>query len=169
MPNALKIPNDLLEIQKHVYEPHGLQCSHVEVHAESQEYGACSFELNSLRVEFRVANITPTKIGQFVTFWKRSVAGPIAPYDAADPFDLLVVAVRAGSRFGQFVFPKAVLLKHGVLSEQHVGGKRAVRVYPLWDVPESMQACKTQAWQLQYFCEITPSLSSAQIKKIYRV
>jgi hypothetical protein len=35
--------------------------------AESAEYGAYTFELNDLSVRFRVAKITPTKIGQFVT------------------------------------------------------------------------------------------------------
>ena len=169
LPLSRNILNDLLETQKLVYEPNGLQCANVVIHPESQEYGACSFELNSLRVEFRVANITLTKIGQFVTFWKRSVAGPITPYDVADLFDFLVVAVRAGNRFGQFVFSKGVLLKHGVLSEKNRGGKRALRVYPLWDIPESAQACKTQVWQLQYFCEVSLSISSEQIKKLYRV
>jgi hypothetical protein len=46
---------------------------------ESLEYAACSFKLNSMSVKFRVAKITPTKIGQFVTLWKRvSKGGSVA-------------------------------------------------------------------------------------------
>ncbi len=101
----------------------------------------------------RVAKITPTKNGQFVTFWKRSFEGPIIPYDVSDPFDLLVVSVKNAEQCGRFVFPKDILVKQGVISSGTQEGKRAFRVYPPWDIPESKQAAKTQAWQLSYFFE----------------
>ena len=110
--------------------------------------------MNTLAVRFRVAKITPTKVGQFVTLWERSKAGPIQPYDLSDSVDFFVISAREGDNFGQFVFPKAVLCDHDIVSENGQGGKRAIRVYPPWDKPMSRQAQKTQDWQLNYFLEI---------------
>lgn len=157
---------DLLAAQKLAYEPNGLICSAIIPEVESQEYGACTFEMNNRIIKFRVAKITPTKIGQFVTLWKRIGSGPIMPYDMADPVDLFVVSVRSGHHFGQFVFPKDVLYHKGFVSKDGKGGKRAMRVYPPWDVPDNRQAQKTQSWQLHYFVEIEPRIDKAKIKKL---
>jgi len=45
-------------------------------------------------------------------------------------------------------------LRHGVISQDGMGGKRAMRIYPAWDVVNSKQAKKTQEWQLKYFVEL---------------
>lgn len=121
---------------------------------ESSEYHAHTFKVNNKSVHYRHAKITPTKVGQFATFWKRAPSKVIAPYDSSDDIDLLIVTVKAKNHLGQFVFPKSVLIKHGVISVNGKGGKRALRVYPPWDETESKQASKTQSWQLNYFCEI---------------
>jgi len=149
------------------YELSGLICAEFEQEAESKEYGACSFKLNGKSIRFRIAKITPTKIGQFVTFWKRIGSGPIMPYDTADSFDFLVVSVRAADRSGQFVFPKNVLRQKGFVSIEGKGGKRAMRVYPPWDIADNPQAKKTQAWQLMYFVEMQPNFSIDQIQKLF--
>lgn len=141
---------DLHALQR-AYDAHGLAWSAPLHEAESAAYAAASFELDGLRVRFRVAKITPTKVGQFVTLWQRSGTGPIAPFDAADPVDLFVVSTRDGERFGQFVFPAALLAARDVLSRGGQGGKRAIRVYPPWVVAGSKQAQATQRWQLAYF------------------
>lgn len=149
------IPPDLIKVQKLVYEPHGFFLKNIVLEQESQEYGACEFEMNGKRIKFRVAKITPTKIGQFVTFWKRMQnTGPIMPYDISDPFNFLLVSVRSAAHFGHFVFPKSVLYEQGLVSKNAQGGKRAMRVYPPWDVAKNSQAKKTQAWQNRYFFEI---------------
>lgn len=124
---------DLLVAQKTVYEPSGFVCKHFVSEAESKEYGACEFEMNHKRIKFRTGKITPTKIGQFVTLWKRIGTGPIQPFDMADPVDLFVVNVRSGDKLGQFVFPKTVLCEKGIVSKERKGGKRAMRIYPSWD------------------------------------
>ncbi len=152
--SSLPIHPDLLAAQKLVYEPHGLICTNIKKEAESEAYGAFVFELNNRRITFRVAKITPTKIGQFVTLWKRIGNGPIMPHDMEDPVDLFVISVRTTQHFGQFVFPKAVLQSKDIVSRNGRGGKRALRVYPPWDVVDSPQAKRTQAWQLLYFFEI---------------
>ncbi len=123
--------------------------------------------MNNKRIQFRVAKITPTKIGQFVVFWKRDAAGVTVPYDMADPIDFFVVSVSHGDHVGQFVFPKLALLEQGYVSHNGVGGKRAMRVYPAWDKTDNKQATKTQAWQLKYFIEI--DLKNLDISKIQKL
>ncbi|MDZ5633612.1 MepB family protein [Janthinobacterium sp. GMG1] len=122
--------------------------------AESADYGACRAELHGKRLVLRVAKTTPTKIGQFVTVWKRPHPdADIAPLDDADPFDVVIIAVADddGARHGFFVFPRSVLLERGVMSRASQGGKRALRVYPPWCAPESIQAQRTQRWQSACF------------------
>jgi hypothetical protein len=163
-------PNtDFFEAQKYIYEPLGWKCNNVKQEAESQEYGACSFEMNGKTILFRVSKITPTKVGQFVTLWKRIGKGPIQPYDMQDSIDLFVVSVRNKNSFGQFVFPKAVLCEKGIVSQGDKVGKLAIRVYPAWDIADNSQAKKTQAWQLNYFFEVKENKiqDSALINKLY--
>lgn len=145
---------DLFLAEKLVYEPLGLFIQNVRLEKESADYGAAEFEIDKFKIKFRTAKITPTKIGQFVTFWKRMGKGPILPYDVDDLFDFLIVSVRSGNRFGQFVFPKNVLCENGLVSKLQIGGKRAMRVYPPWDQVDNSLAKKTQIWQTRYFFEI---------------
>ncbi|KTD87318.1 MepB family protein [Paenibacillus etheri] len=148
------IHSDLLATQELVYNPCNLNYSEPIHEPHNAEYGAYMFNLNALSIRFRVAKITPTKIGQFLTLWERIGDGPIQPYDISDPADLFVISTRNENHFGQFVFPKAALGDQDILSNKGEGGKRAIRVYPPWDNPTSRQAQKTQKWQLEYFLEI---------------
>lgn len=145
---------DLVAAKKNAYEPCGLTMDHFAIEAESEEYAASEFKMNGLNIKFRVAKITPTKTGQFVTIWKRIGSGPIQPFDMGDPFDLVVISVRTSEHFGQFVFPKLVLYEKGIISKDGKGGKRAIRVYPPWDKTDNKQAIKTQKWQAPYFFEV---------------
>jgi hypothetical protein len=125
--------------------------------AESAEYGACRAELHGKRLVLRVAKTTPTKTGQFVTVWKRPHPdAEIAPLDEADPVDAVIIAVADGdgARHGFFIFSRAVLIERGVMSRAGAGGKRALRVYPPWCAPESIQAQRTQRWQAQWFVTV---------------
>ncbi|WP_088044275.1 MepB family protein [Bacillus sp. EAC] len=144
---------DLLTIKDIVYNPCRFDCSLPRIESQNAEYGAYVFNLNSLSIRFRVAKITPKKVGQFVTLWERIGDSPIQPYDISDPVDLFVISTRNDDKFGQFIFPKTVLCDQGILSNKGKGGKRAIRVYPPWDKPSSRQAKKTQTWQLEYFLE----------------
>ncbi|MGE5196129.1 MAG: MepB family protein, partial [Anaerolineae bacterium] len=163
------IHSDLLLAEQLVYKPIGFIIQHLKAEDESADYGAAEFTIDSWRIKFRVGKITPTKNGQFITFWKRLGKGPILPYEYNDPFDLLIVSVRAESHFGQFVFPKTTLLEKGVVSKEGKGGKRAMRIYPPWDIPDSRQAKSTQAWQLPYFFEIFPNtcIDISHVKKLF--
>ena len=148
---------DLLTAQALAYAPCGYSVEQLQPELESADYAACTLLLNGLRVQYRVAKNTPTKVGQFVTLWKRVGRGPIQPFDVGDPVDVFVVSTRSGARLGQFVFPKAVLVAQGVVAgaDRPGHGKRALRVYPPWATTTSIQAQNTQAWQLQYFVEMS--------------
>ncbi|WP_201859578.1 MepB family protein [Microvirga soli] len=165
------IHRDFLVAQELIYGQGGFEASKPQVEPESAEYGACAVDMNGKALIFRVSKITPTKVGQFVTFWKRTGNGPIQPFDAADRIDFLVVSCRKGQLLGQFVFPQSVLCERDVLSLRGEGGKRAIRVYPPWDRPTSHQALKTQTWQLPYFLE-TPEdrpIDLARARQLYHL
>ncbi|MCX4524226.1 MULTISPECIES: MepB family protein [unclassified Streptomyces] len=146
---------DLRAARELVYVPCGFACSEPVPEAESAEYAAHTFTLDGRSVRFRAARTTPTKAGQFVTVWQRSPGGPIRPFDAADPVDLFVVSCRDRGRFGQFVFSVDAFRRHGVVSVDGAGGKRALRVYPPWVTTTSRQAARTQAWQLEHFLDLS--------------
>ncbi|HPI41042.1 MAG TPA: MepB family protein [Pseudobdellovibrionaceae bacterium] len=156
--------NNFKILIEQVFEVCGLKYSQPKPEIESSEYQACSFKINSKTVQYRLAKITPTKNGQFVTIWKRAAKNPIQPYDSSDNIDLVVVTVKTKNHFGQFIFPKAALIKQGVFSLNGKGGKQAIRVYPPWDKTESRQAEKTQNWQLEFFAEI-PKNKSIDVEK----
>ncbi len=163
------IYTDLIVSKNLIYDPCQFQCSNLAIELEGVEYGACLFELNSIHVRFRVAKITPTRIGQFVTLWKRVGKGPIQPYDMTDKAEIFVITTRKYDHFGQFIFPKAALYKHGIISNNGQGGKLAIRLYPPWDITTNYQAKKTQAWQAQYFLE-TPTnqpIDFNRVKMLY--
>jgi hypothetical protein len=149
-------PASLRIARSRVFEPLGLASSPWRPEPESAAYSAGVFQLNGAEVRYRDARSTPKKAGQFVTLWLRSPAGPIRPFDLTDPVSLFIVGVRAESGFGQFVFPKRVLQREGVVSVGGVGGKRATRVYPPWDMAPNRQAERSQAWQGAYFLDLTP-------------
>lgn len=121
------------------------------IEAESTAYGAQQFTLNAHRILFRVSKITPKKMGQFVTLWKRLGSGPIQPFEATDAFDFIVIEIRENERDGYFVFPKSVLVEKNIFSKNNLGGKRAMRLYAPWHKADNRQAKNTQAWQIQYF------------------
>ena len=163
------LPPDLCTAQKLAYEPSDLSIKNFQTETESQEYGACTFTMNNHAILFRVAKITPTKVGQFVAIWKRNQAGITAPHDLADDIDFFVISVRNGEQLGQFVFPTKILAEKDIVSKNGIGGKRGIRVYPAWDVADNPQAKKTQAWQLAYFFEIKKHepIDTARIQKLF--
>lgn len=159
---------DLQLAEKLLYNEFGFQLQNLVWNSENTNYGACSFELNNKIIQYRVANITPTKIGQFVAIWKRNSEGITAPFDVSDSLDFLIISVRDSENFGQFIFPKSVLVSKGIISQNTKGGKRGIRVYAPWDKPENKQGIKTQAWQINYFVEIREN-SLIDLEKIKRI
>lgn len=145
-----------------VFEKLDLKIRNLIVEKESQDYCAAQFELNNSKIIFRKAKITPTKIGQFVTLWKRIDYKPIQPFSSTDDFDLVIINCETPSSFGQFVFPKTILKEKGYLQSQSKKGKLGFRVYPSWDKTKNKQAQQTQNWQLKYFIEMPINLEKAR-------
>lgn len=163
-----KIYPDFLQIKTLVYDTCDFEFKNFVVDAESTEYQSCSFKLNSIEIIHRFSKITPTKTGQFVTIWKRNDKGITAPFDLSDNFDFIVITSKSDKNLGQFVFPKAVLLEKGIISNINTSGKRGIRVYPPWDIPTSKQAEKTQLWQTKYFYSINYDAFDIElVKKLF--
>lgn len=118
---------------------------------ECEEYSGYTCLLDTFTIKFRKAKITPKKIGQFVTVWKRNAEGITTPFSLLDPFDFYIILTEASNQVGCFIFPKSILGEKGILTTPKQEGKRGFRVYPTWDAPTSKQAQKTQQWQENYF------------------
>lgn len=163
--NPKTLPHDLILAKELVYDCCNLKCTQPLPETESAEYSAYRFEIDKKTICYREAKITPTKTGQFVTLWKRNISGTIEPFDFSDAINFVIISVRKENNFGQFIFPKAILLEKGIFSTPTKEGKRATRVYPPWDITSSKQAQKTQHWQLDYFLEISEEESTVSRAK----
>ena len=162
-----EMDTNLNQIKTEIYDKCSFKILNFKTKTESKEYNACQFQLNGLNILSRNAKITPKKSGQFVTLWKRNGNGPIEPFCENDQIDFYIVNVRTENEFGQFVFPKSVLIIKGILSTEKKEGKRAFRVYPNWDKVKSKQAERTQKWQLNYFYEINSSTNLKKVIELY--
>ena len=163
-----KIRSELTALIQNIYEPASLKItSPVQHETESTEYGACRFGLNGFNIAFRIAKITPKKLGQFVTLWKRATpSSPIIPLDLSDGIDFVIICVIDGENHGQFIFSSKVLVKQNIISHHGKGGKLAFRIYPAWVKPEAKAALKTQQWQLQHFF-LTSQKTLIDLQKIF--
>lgn len=147
--------DELIRIENFLLKLCGILISNLNKDAECEEYDGYNFRLENKNVKYRKAKITPKKIGQFVTLWKRNAKGQTKPFQVEDYFDFYLIAMEKDERFGFFVFPKRVLSERQILSNDQKEGKRGFRVYAEWDKPESKQAEKTKGWQSKYFMELT--------------
>lgn len=130
------------------------------VEKECKPYLGHNFKINGLNFKFRKAKITPKKVGQFVTLWKRNTSGITEPFNLQDNFDFYVIAVGEDQHSGFFIFPRIVLANNNILTTTNSEGKRGFRVYPDWTENLNKQAQKTFNWQNEFF------IYSSQIDKI---
>lgn len=103
-------------------------------------------------------------------FGKKILARKNQAFSYEKATDLLVInTFTSTNRFGQFIFPKEILLKQKILKTATTKGKMAIRVYPIWDKPTSKQAMETQKWQLEYFVETNDAnnLPRQKLLKLY--
>lgn len=137
----------------------------LKLDTESQEYLACTIQFHQTKIVFRKAKITPKKVGQFVTLWKRNPSGKTEPFSDSDPYSIYIILAKSENKMGYFYFPKEVLLARGILNNKKQKGKLGFRVYPPWDHLTNKQAVTTAIWQRECFVEILfpnspPSLPS---------
>lgn len=148
---TINFPPTLLLMKTRIFDALGFEIKNWVTAPESRNYDGCNFDMNGFKIVFRSAKITPTKTGQFVTFWKRNEKGETRPFELSDDFDFLVIYVQSAMHSGQFILSKTALQQHGIISDRIKTGKRGFRVYPPWDQTTNSQAQKTQKWQTDYF------------------
>jgi len=154
----------MANVIKGFYDQFGLAVTSFKAETEGEDYNACRFMLDGHKILFRSAKITPKKVGQFVTCWKRNADGITAPYSIKDPIDFYVIHAGNDKYYGQFVFPGAVLIQKRILSNNDNGGKRGFRIYPPWDMASSKQAIQTQKWQRKFFLEFNEHTSPDHVR-----
>lgn len=148
--NAL--PLSLKEVNTLFSKNCNIEIEDYQIEKESSDYNAALFNLDEKKVIYRLAKITPKKIGMFVTLWKRNKSGITVPFHKTDNIDFVIVEVRKSDRIGHFVFNKKILVEKGIVSSSKEG-KRGFRIYPPWDSPTNNQATASQKWQSLYFFE----------------
>ncbi|MCS4227495.1 MepB family protein [Sphingobacterium sp. BIGb0165] len=130
---------------------------------ECAGYFGFNFQLDERNIKFRKAKITPTKVGQFVTLWKRDGQGQTTAFTADDAIDYYIIATEQEPHTGFFVFPKQVLIDRQILTTVRKEGKRGFRVYPDWSITQNKQATQSKKWQGQYFIDLR--IPTQEIKK----
>lgn len=136
------------------FEKLNLPTANIEPDLECEAYFGFNFQLHHTTIKFRKAKITPKKIGQFVTLWRRNNKGVTEPFTTTDPFDYYLVYTEENHQKGFFIFPKWILGEKHFLTDGTKEGKRGFRVYPPWDKPTNKQAQKTKAWQTNFFIDL---------------
>jgi hypothetical protein len=166
--SATEIPASLTGINTTLFSALNFEMKEMTEEKESKEYAAYAFRLDNFGIIFRKAKITPTKVGQFVTIWKRNAEGVTQPYEFTDDFDFMIITTQSEHHSGVFIFPKSVLLQKNIIIGPSNKGKRGIRVYPSWDTVTNKQAEKTQKWQLDYFLE-TATENTIDIEKAGKI
>lgn len=145
---------EIIKIEQLIFRTSKFRIVNLTQDNECREYFGFNFQLGSQQIKFRKAKLTPKKIGQFVTLWKRNLKGQTVPYNLDDGFEFYIILTEFAHKSGFFIFPKEVLARMGILTSSHGDGKRGFRVYPEWDVPNTRQGTRTKEWQGEYFIEI---------------
>lgn len=153
---------ELIRLEKLLSATPLSQISNVVEDAESKDYSGYDFEAGKYQVKFRKAKITPKKVGQFVTLWRRNADNETEPFSETDHFDFCIILTEENEKHGLFLFPKSVLVKQHILSTHAKTGKRGFRVYPTWTKTENRQAEKTQRWQSHYFLNFSTENNEIQ-------
>lgn len=146
---------ELSLLNRLLFKPCGLPLTNVTPESESTDYFAHEFQLAGKNVKFRKGKITPKKIGQFVTIWKRNKNKVTVPFSLSDDIDFYIFLTRHEEKVGLFLFPKSVMHENKILADATRDGKRGFRLYPAWDIPTNKRAKSTQQWQTPYFINLT--------------
>ncbi|QCX52283.1 MepB family protein [Elizabethkingia sp. JS20170427COW] len=145
---------ELKKLESFVLNNTGRCISDVVQDKECEEYFGFNMKIDAWEVKFRKAKITPKKVGQFVTLWKRNSKNQTEPFEEKDQFNFYIVVAEEENNYGFFLFPRKVLVEKQILTTCQKIGKRGFRVYPEWAEIQSKQAQKTQSWQVNYFINL---------------
>lgn len=152
--------NEIEKLDNLIFKTLNYHLSEIDPDKESEEYIGFNFRINCIKIKFRKSKLTPKKIGQFVTFWKRDQDKKTVPFDVNDDFDFYIILMEENENAGIFIFSKSILEKQDLISSQLKTGKRGFRVYSDWQFPISKQAEKTKLWQTRYFINFSDTENS---------
>ncbi|MGX7047578.1 hypothetical protein RU86_GL002217 [Lactococcus piscium] len=138
-------------------------------HEETQnsEYEGLILTINGQSYRSRLAKLTPKKVGYFVAFWEKDTNHQNQAFDMANTPDKLIISIIDGDLKGQFIFPKSILIKQGILRSEHAKGKMAMRVYPTWLDHLNATASQTQKWQGAYFVDLSSEVDHNRVAQLY--
>ncbi len=134
---------------------------------QNSEYEGLLIIINKHVYRSRLAKLTPKKKGYFVAFWEKDTKGINQAYSYENSPEKLIVSVIDNERRGQFIFPKKVLHKYGILKSSKQKGKMAIRVYPSWVTELNTNAARTQTWQVEYFIDLSNNFELEKLKTLY--
>jgi len=159
---------EIEKVEKVLQKHFDLPFSEITQDSECEEYFGFNFKINQTYFKFRKSKLTPKKMGQFVTLWKRNSDGNTIPFDIKDDFEFYIIHIEENNHSGFFLFPKAILGQQHILSNVSKEGKRGFRIYAYWHFPSNKQAEKTKLWQSDFFINYTNYKCSLldKIKKI---
>ena len=152
--------NEIYKLDDLIFKSLNYHLTEIHPDKEADEYFGFDFKINDIKIKFRKSKLTPKKIGQFVTFWKRDQNYKSVPFDIDDDFDFYIILMEENENAGFFIFPKFILEKEDLISSQLKTGKRGFRIYADWHFPNNKQAEKTKLWQRQYFIDLSDQKSS---------
>lgn len=152
--------NEIYKLDDLIFKSLNYHLTEIHPDKEADEYFGFDFKINDIKIKFRKSKLTPKKIGQFVTFWKRDQNNKTVPFDVDDDFDFYLILMEENANAGFFIFPKSILEKEDLISSQLKAGKRGFRIYSDWHFPTSKQAEKTKLWQTRYFINFSDAESS---------
>ena len=160
--------NEIKNLNDSIFKPLDLQISDLTADLECEDYFGFNFKINQTKIKFRKSKLTPKKVGQFVTFWKRDSGGKTVPFDINDDFDFYMIQIEENENSGFFIFPKQILERENIISVTLKTGKRGFRIYADWHFPENKQAQKTKLWQTQFFINYSET-KNEMIKKFKQI
>ncbi len=138
-----------------------------EMEDQNQEYEGFVLTLDDRTYRSRLARKTPRKNGYFTVFWRKGEDDRNRPYTLDECTDRLVITVLDQGKKGQFVFSKEVMASKGIVTTDSSKGKMAMRVYPDWVTGLNPTARKTQAWQSEYFMDMSGEVDGNLIRSLY--
>lgn len=122
---------------------------------QMEKYEGFYFKMFDISFRNRLAKKTPVRKGYSVSLYERDENDKKQAFDMDSSSDITLINIVDGMHQGQFLFPKTVLLKHGILRKSGVKGKMTLRVYPSWETGLNAAALKELEWQTDYFVDLS--------------
>lgn len=156
-----------INLIKELFSGTDYEITNIVKEPQNKEYEGITFKINENKYRSRLAKQTPMKDGYFVVFWEKDINQCNQAYAYSESPDKIIISIIDKNLKGQFIFPKSLLLKKGILRTVDSKGKMAIRVYPSWERSLNNAAKKTQAWQAPYFMNMSNEIVKRRLTELY--